>query len=110
METLSHAFRIALARVLDPEIERAPNEAKLSFDLCKGMVDQVRAGVKPWDVKPIPGISNERSRELLEGTGIHSALKREWERQQDGLAQVSRTPYNGRNPSLPEPHWWLFLR
>jgi hypothetical protein len=110
METLTHAFRIALANVLDPEVERAPEETKLSLDLYKKMVDQVRAGVKPWDVRPIPGISNERSRELLEGTGIHSALKREWERQQNGLADIARTPYKGQNPCLPEPHWWLFLR
>lgn len=110
METLTHAFRIALARVLDPEVKRSPEEAKLSTDLYKKMIDQVRAGVKPWDVRPMPGITAQRSRELLEGTGIHSALKYEWERQQNGLAHVARTPYNGRNPSLPEPHWWLFLR
>lgn len=110
METLTHAFRIALARVLDPEIERTPAEAKLSADLYKKMVDQVRAGVKPWDVKPMPGVSSARCRELLEGTGIHSALKHEWDRQQNGVAQVARTAYNGQNPCLPKPHWWSFLR
>jgi hypothetical protein len=98
------------ANFADPEVERSPEDAALSARIFERMVGQVKAGVKPWNVTPPNGIAPERSRELLKGTGIHGALKAEWEKIQSGEAKTQRQPYDGRNPNLPTPHWWSFLR
>jgi hypothetical protein len=110
MKTLTQAFCTAAARLLDPEVTRTPEDARLSAATYRRMVSQVESGVKPWQVTPPPGIPAERSRELLKGTGIHSALKQAWEISQAGLGTAAKRPYDGHNPNLPEPHWWLFLR
>ena len=110
MGTLAHAFRIALARILDPEVERSPEDRNLGLAVYKRMVEQVRAGAKPWNVTPPPGVSSERSRDLLKGSGIHGALKAEWDKIQSGEPKSARQAYDGRSPNLPAPHWWSFLR
>jgi len=84
----------------------SPEDAQLIEKITKRMVEQIRAGEKPWKVTPPPGVSAARSRELLEGTGIHKTLKAEWDKKQQGDASAGKTPYDGRNPALPPvPRW-----
>jgi hypothetical protein len=93
-------------RIFGEAARPSPEDAKLTEAIIHRMVDQVRAGEKPWKVTPPPGVSAERSRELLKDTDIHSILKREWDKKQQGDASAGKIPYDGRNPALPAPHWW----
>ena len=95
-----------LGRIFGGSAQPSPEDARLIETITRRMVEQVRSGEKPWKVTPPPGVSAERSRALLEGTGIHKTLKAEWEKKQQGEASAGKTPYDGRNPALPVPHWW----
>ncbi len=84
----------------------SPEDQALIDAITKRMVEQVRAGQKPWKVTPPPGVTSARSRELLTGTDIHKTLRAEWEKAQKADPRAGVTPYDGRNPALPPPPRW----